>query len=262
VRCKILFALALLACHDVLHDPVAPPAAPLPTAPPRFDGVYVAEVPGEPPGANVLRFVEPGRVLGVSVPTMAGLEGAARLLVEEREPCARGTFAITDGVLRFTLTSKLGAVEYAGAIRDDALVVRWRSGINGVSREERHAFVRIVDDEPTPAKAEVDEPETPAPPETSALPEGSGWFCYRAGGTSRCERKLATCEAARKRSPRNEIKIGKCTRQPNAFCFTVSQKGTSRASCSLSAYDCESERAGVSAGDKPEDTLVSGCARQ
>ncbi len=166
-----LVALAVaggLACKKAAQEPVAPPAQAGPSLPPRFDGVYAAEVqgaapPGDPNAGSVdfLRFTAEGRVMSLSAPaSQSAAEAAVKLLMSGSDRAASGTYAIKDGVLRFVLTSKVGSMEYAGAIvKDDQLMVRWHSSINDASVEQTFTFVLI-----DPARAGEKSTEPPIEP--------------------------------------------------------------------------------------------------
>lgn len=277
---RSLAVLALLtlplACSKAAQEPVTPPAQAGTSSPPRFDGVYAAPVgkpdQGQDQGMDLLRFVADGRVLSLSVSSSQGLEPAVRMLLAENEKCATGKYEIKDGVLRFVLKSKLGSVEYAGAVREDKLLARWRSGINGTSLEETFSFVHVVEDEkgeknekPT-AAAPDGEPSGPASPELALIPEGAAWFCFRAPsvGVSRCERKAAECDAARKTTAaaHKNLKLTPCAKQASAHCFTIVQKSAQKgaASCSATEDDCKAEVAGL--GAEGADVSVSACTKQ
>lgn len=268
---RLLFVLLLLAaCGKGASGPVTPPASASASAQPRFDGVYAAQK-GE--AVDMIRFMNSGRALSISTASSAQIENAARLVMSESDRCAKGTYEIKDGIIRFALKSKLGTVEYAGAIKDDKLTIRWRSDINGASDEAEYAFVHVVDENDDagakPAAGDDDE-DAGAPTIVAAdvglIPEGASWFCFRAPNASRCERKQSTCEASRKTAVavRKDTKIAKCAKQASAFCFTVVQKsgGRGAASCSSSQADCDAERATLLADQDNGDINVSTCLKQ
>ena len=274
-RSILLFLLALtllsLACRKDPLPAVAPPTQ-IVSAQPRFDGIYTAK-PGKET-RDMLRFVEGGKVLGISTAKDGAVERAVRLLHEATDDCARGTYAVADGVLRFRLHSEAGDVDYAGALTGDTLSLRWRSDVNGATADESYVFEGPASEADAGAKADasvVDAGAEPAAVVAPAplVPEGTGWFCFRvAGGSSngsRCERRLGACESARKAvAPlRRGGKVGKCARSTAAYCFTAQRAaGGGGASCALSAADCDAERAGVVADADSEEVTVSACAEK
>lgn len=261
-----LLFLSLGACKST-PDPVVPPTNAAASASPQLEGVYYSQ--GEA-GVDLLRFTSAGKVFSISTPSQQTLEPAVRLLMKESDRCASGPFAIKDGILRFTLTSKQGAVEYAGAIKEDKLNARWRSAINGASIETTYTFVKVIDesqeapekpaataDEPTPAA-----PSGPVAPELTLIPDGAAWYCYKTSGASRCERKPAACESSRKTASalHKDLKSAKCAKQPSAYCYTATSKGGARgaASCAATEADCKAEAASL----EDSDAVVSTCSKQ
>ena len=268
----VLSALAWSCRKDPL--PALTPPGQAVSMPPRLDGIYTAR-PGGKEARDMLRFVDGGKVVGISVAKEGAVERAVGLLHAPTEACAQGTYAVTDGVLRFRLHSEAGDVDYAGAITGDKLTVRWRSDVNGATADQEYVFEGPhAGDSDAGAKAEAPPVEAPAEPVAVAppaalVPEGTGWFCFRvAGGSnggSRCERRLAACETSRKAvAPlRRAAKVGKCTRSPGAYCFTVQRAaGGGGASCSVSAADCDVERAGVVADADSDEVAVSACSER
>jgi len=263
--------VAIIACGKGTPDPVVPPAQTSPSAAPRFDGVYAAQK-GE--SIDLLRFTAAGHVASITTASQAAIETAVRLLIAESERCAKGTYAVKDGFLRFTLKNKAGSLDYAGGVHDDKLAVRWRSDINSVSEEEQFSFVRVVDEESdagaSSAAGEEGEADAAAPGPVAAdvalIPEGATWYCFRAPTASRCERKQAACESGRKTAAtvRKDGKIGKCTKVATAFCFTVSQRTAKQgaAACSSTMADCDAERASLSADSDVSELIVSTCSKQ
>ena len=280
-RSLVIMALLTLplACGKQAEGPVAPPAGAKSSAAPRFDGVYGAPVgkgeQGAPDqGMDLVRFVADGRVLTLSIPSSEGLEPAVRLLLGACSECASGKYELKDGVLRFVMKSKLGSVEYAGAVADDRLVAHWRSDINGVSREESFSFVHVVDDpDATPSSsdkgekpsAEADPPTTPSLPEVALVPPGSSWYCFHGPtpGASSCERKLPACESANKAASatHKELKLTKCAKQATAWCYTMVQRSVAKgaAFCSSTEEDCKADVAG--AAPETPDLTVSSCGK-
>jgi hypothetical protein len=242
--------------------------------------VYGAKVPNPTDpnavGVDLLRFTQDGKVTSLSMTSVSALEPAVRAMVAGTDRAATGTFAIKDGVLRFVLTSKSGSVEYAGAIKDDQLSVRWHSAINDVTLEEAFTFIKTDsghanDAPPDPAAENTDDagaPPPPAPqttpPDPALVPPGQqGWFCFRAPlvNTSRCERTSAACETAYKEAlaARSTLKLTRCAKKPNAFCHTV-RKGTTRGSGFC--YGAEDEcKAGASGFEGGSDLLISSCGK-
>ena len=268
----VLAILAVLACGKGSSDPVVPPAQTSPSVAPRFDGVYASQK-GE--SIDLLRFTSAGHVASITTASQAAIETAVRLLIAESERCAKGTYALKDGVIRFTLKSKVGSLDYAGGVHDDKLALRWRSDINSASEEEQFSFVRVVDEESDAGagpKAAGDDDELDAGPpgpvaaDIALIPEGATWYCFRAPTASRCERKQSACDSSRKTAAtvRKDGKIGKCTKTAVAFCFTVTQRAASRgaASCSSSMADCDAERASLAADSDGSDLAISTCSRQ
>ena len=266
-----LVVLAVLACGKGSPDPVVPPAQTAPSSTPRFDGVYAAQK-GE--SIDLLRFTSTGHVASITTATQAAIETAVRLLIAESERCAKGTYTVKDGVIRFTLKNKTGSLDYAGGVHDDKLGVRWRSDINSVSEEEQFSFVRVVDeDSDAGAKSAAGDeedadagPPGPVAADIALIPEGAIWYCFRAPTASRCERKLTACESGRKTAAtvRKDGKIGKCTKVAAAFCFTVTQRSAAHgaAACSSTMVDCDTERASLSADSDVSDLVVSTCSKQ
>jgi hypothetical protein len=271
---------ALAACKRGAPEPVAPPAQSGASLPPRFDGVYGAKVPSAQPqgdpnaiGVDLLRFTADGHVRSLSIPSAAALESAVRALVAGTDRAASGTYAIKDGVLRFSLTSKLGTVEYAGAVKDDGLAVRWHSAINDATAEESFSFIRTEggkggDDGQEPEPSEdggAPPPAAPAapagPPELALIPTGQGWSCFRAPSvnTSRCERSSAACEAAFKEATtaRPTLKLTRCAKKPVAFCHTVRKGSRGSGFCYSAEDEC---KAGAAGFDGP-DLAISVCGR-
>ena len=278
-RSILVFALALgfFACKKDPLPALAPPTQAV-SAQPRFDGIYTAR-PGKD-ARDMLRFVEGGKVIGISTAKESAVDRAVGLLNAPTDACAQGTYTVTDGVLRFRLRSELGDVDYAGAITGDKLSVRWRSDVNGTTTDQEYTFEAprskstTADTADAGAKADAPttvasvEPAVVAPP-PALVPEGSGWFCFRVAGAisggSRCERRLAACEAARKAvAPlRRNAKVGKCARTPVAYCFSVQRAaGGGGASCSVSDADCDAERAGVVADNDSDEVSVSACSER
>ena len=260
--------LVLAAACTAAPEPVAPPTSASASASPKLEGVYYFQ---SPEGVDLLRFTSARKVLSLSTASQQSLESAVRLLIAESDRCASGTYAIKEGILRFTLTSKAGTVDYAGAIKDDKLAARWRSGINGASVEETYTFVKVVDeaaetaanpDRPPTEDADAGAPSAPTGPELTLIPDGAAWYCFRTSGASRCERKQAACDAARKSAAaaHRDTKMGKCTKQASAYCYTAT-KGAAHgmASCSATEADCKAEASGLEPGS---DVSISVCAKQ
>lgn len=263
----VISLIALAACKS-MPEPVAPPTDAAASANPHFEGVYYYQ---SPDGVDLLRFTSAGKVLSVSTANAQALEPAVRLLLGESDRCATGTYAIKDGILRFTLTSKAGAVEYAGAIKDDKLAARWHSNINNATVEETYTFVKVVDessdpapaaDKPAPTDEPAAGPAAPAAPELTLIPDGSAWYCFRTTGASRCERKPAACESSRKAAAaaHKDMKMAKCAKQAGAYCYTATNRAGARgvASCAATEADCKAEASGLDA----DDVSVSSCAKQ
>jgi hypothetical protein len=158
MRVRLLFASFLsfavisgfAACKGA-KEPVTPPTDTGPSAAPRTDGVYASKVQaGSKPGWDLLRFFPDKRV--VSVSTTGSIESAAALLYDTGDAgvatTATGRYEVKEGVLRFTMDSKVGSVEYAGAAQGDKLALRWHSLINDVTLEEAFSFVAVTDDAP------------------------------------------------------------------------------------------------------------------
>ena len=285
------FALATsgaFACAKGAGEPVAPPAQSTPSGALRFDGIYAAKVEGKggpaaamqggggPAGIDLLRFTKDGKVQSLSVGAASALESAVKSLLAGTDKAATGTYAVKDGVLRFTLTSKLGSVEYAGGVKDDQLSLRWHSAINDATVEESFQFVKIESDDVEGPAGE--KPEKPAaeggdggapppsgtlPPEPSLVPPGSGWACFREPtmNTSRCERTMASCEAAYKEATaaRPDLKLSKCAKRPSAFCHTVQRRGSGRGSGFC--YQGEDECKAGAAGFEGPDLAISSCGK-
>lgn len=265
-----------LSCAKGTPEPVAPPGNLGPSVNPRFDGIYGAPVKGTNGGRDLLHFREGGQVFGLSAVTESAAKRAESLVRDGERRCARGTWTVTDGVLRFSLKSPSGVVDYAGAVQGDRLTVKWRSDINGASEEEEYAFLSTggasapppVSPDAGVKDAGVEEPpDAEAPPSAGSLvPEGTGWFCFKAGGASRCERRQASCESARRTATavRKDTKTtARCARQTSAWCFVVQRAGgLGAASCAASEGDCDAERASVSADTDTAEVSVSGCSRQ
>jgi hypothetical protein len=289
-RAFFLLSLATLpfACAKKASEPVAPPAQSTPSGTPRFDGIYAAKVEGKGGGAgalqggggatgvDLLRFTKDGKVQSLSVGSAAALETAVKALLAGTDKAATGTYTVKDGVLRFTLTSKQGSVEYAGGVKDDALNVRWHSTINDATVEEAFQFVKVEGDAP----GEGDKPEKPAaeegadggaplpavgsvPPDAALVPQGQGWSCFRAPvvNTSRCERTTTACESAYKEAStaRPDLKLTKCAKRPNAFCHTVQKRGSGRGSGFC--YQSEDECKAGSSGFEGPDLVISACGK-
>lgn len=271
----IIVALATVVACARASGPLAPPANLGPTVTPRFDGVYGAPVKGTNGGRDIVRFTDNGQVFGMSAVTEAAAKKAESFVRDGNQKCARGTWTVTDGVLRFSLRSTAGVVDYAGSVQGDRLTLKWRSAINGASEDGEYAFgageVKPVsaadagvDAGPVDAGVEPADAEAPLIP-GSLVPEGTGWFCFKAGSASRCERKLAACESARRTATavRKDAKAAKCTRQTNAWCFTVQRAGgLGAASCTSVEADCDAERTSVTAETDAAEVVVGACSRQ
>lgn len=269
-----------------VSEPVVAPAQSTPTGPPRTDGIYAAKVEAKGDealagggGVDLLRFTKDGQVSSLSVASAGALEAAVKAILAGTDKAAKGPYELKDGVLRFTLTSKLGAVEYAGGLKGEDLVVRWRSGINEVSEEETFQFVKLADEdgkEPTETgegKGEGDADAGPAatptpapgttPPDPAFVPTGTAWACFRAPtmNTSRCERTMAACEQAYKEASaaRSELKLSKCAKRPNAFCHTVQRHTSGRGSGFC--YQIEEECKAGAAGFEGPDLVISSCGK-
>jgi hypothetical protein len=280
------------ACAKGAPEPVSPPAQSAPSATPRFDGIYAAKVEAKGGGAaalqaggggggatgiDLLRFTKDGKVQSLSVGSAAALEGAVKSLLASTDKAATGTYAVKDGVLRFTVTSKLGSVEYAGGVKDDQLAVRWHSAINDATVEEAFQFVKVESDgdkaesDKTDKTAAADQADggapAPAPgttpPDAALVPPGQGWACFRAPtmSTSRCERTMAACEAAYKEASaaRADLKLSKCAKRPSAYCHTVQRRGTGRGSGFC--YQAEDECKAGASGFEGADLAVSACGK-
>jgi hypothetical protein len=148
-----LLCLLLIASACKGKEPVAPPAQEGASSQPRTDGVYASKANGDKPGWDLLRFLANGRVTSIS--TTGAIEAAAAVLYEDenddagaaaRSSTATGAYEVKDGVLRFTMKSKLGEVEYAGAVKGDRLNVRWHSSINDATQEEAFSFVAVSEE--------------------------------------------------------------------------------------------------------------------
>lgn len=275
------------ACTKGSREPVAPPAQTAPSATPRFDGVYAAKVEGKGGGAagpqgggsvgiDLLRFTKDGKVQSLSVSSAAALESAVKSLLAGTDKAGMGTYAVNDGVLRFTLTSKLGSVEYAGGVKEDQLSVRWHSAINDATVEESFQFVKVETDGD---KVEGDKPDKAPladgadggapvvagvmPPDAALVPQGQGWACFRAPtmNTSRCERTMGACDAAYKEAStaRADLKLTKCAKRQTAYCHTVQRRGAGRGSgfCYQAEDECKAGAAGFEGGD----LVVSSCGK-
>lgn len=287
---SVLVVLALAsfvtvnACKKAALPPVAPPDKLAPSIAPRADGIYAAKVQGPPSptepagatvGVNLLRFTADGKVASLSVSSGNALETAVKLLQTGSDRAATGTYAVKDGVLRFTLTSKAGSVEYAGAIKDDQLSVRWRSAINDATTEEAYQFVKTDGAEGKAGAPEGEEdagpgappppapPSGPTPPEMALIPKGDTWYCFRAPvvNTSRCERTSAQCESAYKEAAtaRPNLKLTKCAKKPFSFCHTAVRRGANAGGgfCYQSEEECKTGAAGFEGAD----LTVSTCNR-
>lgn len=285
------FLTLSFACAKKASEPVAPPAQSTPSGAPRFDGIYAAKVEakggaaaaalqpgGGATGVDLLRFTKDGRVQSLSVASAAALEGAVKALLAGTDKAATGTYSVKDGVLRFTLTSKQGSVEYAGGVKDDALTLRWHSTINDATVEESFQFVKVEGEGATAAEGDKPEKTPPddtsdggaavpapgtVPPEPALVPQGQGWGCFRAPvvNTSRCERTMQACEAAYKdaSTARPDLKLTKCAKRASAYCHTVQKRGSGRGSgfCYQSEDEC---KAGASGFEGP-DLVISSCGK-
>lgn len=262
----LVLALSSTGCAVLFRDPVSPPSGASRSATPRYDGVYAAKVEGKDSEAawDLLRFTADGRVLGVS--STAPPESAIRPLYDKSDVAAVGMLENDSGILRFTLKSKLGAVEYAGAIRDDNLVVRWKSSINDRVMEQTYSFVHVDAEQKSPGKpTESSAPVALAPPDPNWIPEGSGWVCFRAPpNQSRCERTQAACEAAYKEASATDLKLTKCARQPTAFCHTVMEKASGKglAYCYVTEDECKAGVADAMSSEHARDFQLSSCAKR
>jgi hypothetical protein len=275
------------ACTKGPREPVAPPAQTAPSATPRFDGVYAAKVEGKGGGAaalqggggttgiDLLRFTKDGKVQSLSVSSAAALEGAVKSLLAGTDKAAVGTYEVKEGVLRFTLTSKLGSVEYAGGVKEDQLSVRWHSAINDATVEESFQFVKVetdgdkaddkIDKAPGADGADGGAPSAPgtSPPDAALIPQGKGWACFRAPtmNTSRCERTMSACEAAYKEAStaRADLKLTKCAKRPSAYCHTVQRRGAGRGSgfCYQGDDECKAGASGFEGGE----LVISSCGK-
>src|SRR5262249_37707478 len=154
---------------------------------------------------------------------------------------------------------------------EDQFVVRWKSAINGATVEETFTFVHVVDESVDGGgEAPKDEGAGAAVgagvSEAALIPEGTEWYCFRAPGASRCERKAAVCETSRKGALtiHKGAKIGKCTKQATAFCFIVVQKSAGRgaASCSATEEDCKADLGRLDMDTESGDVTVSPCAQK
>lgn len=263
---RSLFCLVLAACSS--PGLLQPPGTPVPTATPRTDGFYWSPAKGVD-GADMIRFQEGGKVRGISAKRATVGTGAAELFRERApdaakkdpasDPAAKGTYTVTEGVIRFTLASGLGSVEYAAVVQGDKLAVRWRSDINGETQEQDYKFVGAV------ALKNFEELEKFGEGAPAASADGDGWHCFQADRASRCERRSADCEASQRTAAavRRDAKVTACTKVPSAYCFTV-QRGTGRAapSCSQSQADCDAERTTLAGETSSSDVTISACARQ
>lgn len=279
-RALVVAVLVALAsgCKKGTPPPVEPPPSAGRSAAPRTDGIYAAKVQSVAPGdanevgVDLLYFSDDGRVRSLSVSSASALEGAVHLLMSGTDRAASGTYTIKDGVLRFVLTSKIGSVEYAGAIKGEQLAVRWRSAINDASTEESFSFV-LVERTAREGSAETTSDargdagaagsSVRPPPDVALIPKGTSWYCFRAPAleTSRCERKSATCETAYKEAlaSRSDLKLTRCAKLPAAFCHTAVRSGGSQggAFCYMTEEECS---AGVAGFDAP-DVILSKCGR-
>jgi hypothetical protein len=209
-------------------------------------------------GFEYLRFAADGTVTTLS--TSAGLEpwtGDAQM------PLRRGTYKASSNIVTFTVSGGGRTVEYAGNIRGNDLLLKWR-----IEKEGRGggAFFSFV---PSPANAAAPLTGSPAPasPPSDALkPPGTTWFCTRAKsdkGMSNCQRTLKACQGFRKDM---QTKLPKetftdCAEQPKAQCHSVTSKSEQRAIsfCYQRVEDCEASGNQVRQNENPAEYEVSGC---
>jgi hypothetical protein len=249
-------ALAAIGCPKTApKSSVDAAKAAGPSLEPRADGVYAASVhaaDGSDLGWDYLRFFADHKVLSVSSP--APIEKAIVLLAPDSDQAATGTYEIRDGVLHFTMKSKLGAVEYEGVAGKDNLQVHWKSSINSATVDETFAFVPVEGQPSKPA----------GPPDVSLLPAGSGWFCFHASepGASRCERTSRQCEWRRKEvSASLKHKPGPCVRHKQAFChgLVVKDSGEGTVFCYESGEDCDAGLSVVQSANNSGQFTFSAC---
>jgi hypothetical protein len=213
-------------------------------------------------GFEYLRFAADGTVTTLS--TSAAMEpwtGDAQM------PLRRGTYKASGNIVTFTVSGGGRTVEYAGTIRGNDLLLKWR-----VEKEGRggSAFFSFV---PSPANAAspptgspASKPSLASPPDGALKPPGTTWFCTRAKsekGMSNCQRALKACQGFRKDMQTKLPKetFTECAEQPKAHCHSVTSKSEQRAIafCYQRVEDCEASGNQVRQNENPAEYEVSEC---
>jgi hypothetical protein len=209
-------------------------------------------------GFEYLRFAADGTVTMLS--TSASLEpwaGDAKMLFR------RGTYKASGNVVTFTVSSGGRTVEYAGNIRGNDLVLKWRVESEGRGGAAYFSFVPSPANAPPPTA-----PSAPASPPNEALkPPGTTWFCTRAKADkamSNCQRSAKACQGFRKDMQTKLPKetFTECTEQPKAHCHTVTAKTEQRAIafCYQRVEDCEASGNQIRQNENPAEYELSECA--
>jgi hypothetical protein len=211
-------------------------------------------------GFEYLRFAPDGTVTTLS--TSAGLEPWAG---DAQMPLRRGTYKASGNVVTFTVSGGGRTVEYAGNIRGNDLLLKWRVEKEGRGGSAYFSFMPSPANAPSPATSVAS--KSAAPPPTEALkPQGTTWFCTRAKSDkamSNCQRNLKACQGFRKDM---QTKLPKetftdCAEQPKAHCHSVTSKSEQRAIafCYQRVEDCETSGNQVRQNENPAEYEVSAC---
>ena len=224
----------------------------------QFTGTYrgvMKDASGADVGLDYLRFSSDGKVMSLS--SSAATDGGT----DEAMLLRTGTFTATGNALTFATTSPAKTMAYAGTIRGDELVMKWRVEKENKVGSASFTFVPLAATEGAPAATSAVEPNE------TFKPAGTTWFCTRAReatAMSHCERTAKACQGFRKeilaKLPKD--KFSDCTEQPKAACHTMIDKLAKKgiAFCYQHVSDCEVAGRQIRRNENPADFEVSDCA--
>jgi hypothetical protein len=226
----------------------------------QFNGTYrgvMQDQNGTDVGIEYLRFSSDGTVMSLS--SAAPLDGG----VDEKMALRTGTFTASGNILTFATTGPARKMEYAGTIRGDELLLKWR-----VEKENKlgSALFTFVPEAASDAAPGAAKPAEASPPNEAFKPAGTTWFCTRARDApamSHCERTVKACQSFRKeiltKLPKD--KFSDCVEQPKAACHTMIDKLAKKgiAFCYQHISDCEEAGRQIRRNENPADYEVSDC---
>lgn len=108
----------------------------------KFDGVYISKLPvdyGAMLSYSYLRFYEDGTVIESSIRGERSTE-IMTWFDRSNGSISKGTYAMDDSSLHFSVTSDSGTVDYSGRIADGELHLHSLSRINGNEADDEYEF--------------------------------------------------------------------------------------------------------------------------